>query len=98
MNWIFRGVIVGAAYLFPGFRFGYGVGLIILMQFVAAFSLFAAWVDQGSQPDWVVRNEIIFAVVSSLVGWVLGLALIRQAKRHAKMLAENLEEYERKNP
>tara|TARA_B110000971_G_C19870364_1_gene435855 strand:- start:475 stop:696 length:222 start_codon:yes stop_codon:yes gene_type:complete len=65
------------------------------MQLVAALFLFAAWMDHGTQPEWVVRNEIIFAVVSSLIGWLLGLALIRQAKKHAKLLEKNLKEYDR---
>jgi uncharacterized membrane protein (DUF485 family) len=93
---LFRVIIVGLGHIFPKFRFSYGLILIVLMQFLAAFSLFAAWADSGSQPASVVRIEIYMAIGSSMLGWILGLALMRQAKRHAAMIKQNLDEYERK--
>ena len=93
MSWVFKAVIVGLAYFFPKFRFGYGLFLIIFMQLIAAFFLFAASTDHSlGQPWWIVRNEIIFAICSSLIGWVLGIALMKQAERHAAMIKENLDE------
>ena len=96
MIWIFRAVMVGLAYFFPKFRFGYGLFLIILMQLIAAFCLLAAATDHSlGQPWWIVRNEIILSICSSLIGWVLGIALMRQAERHAAIIKKNLDEYKR---
>ena len=43
-----------------------------------------------------MRNEILFGIGASVIGWVLGLALMRQAARHEAMMEANLDEYERK--
>ena len=43
-----------------------------------------------------MRNEILFGIGASVLDWVIGLALIRQAKRHEAMMEANLDEYERK--
>ena len=45
--------------------------------------------------QWV-RNEIIFGIGASVIGWVLGLTLMRQAARHEAMMDANLDEYQRK--
>ena len=67
------------------------------MQLIAAFCLLAASTDHSlGQPWWIVRNEIIFAICSSLIGWVLGIALMKQAERHADMIKKNQDEYKRK--
>jgi len=51
MNWVFKAVIIGLAYFFPKFRFGYGLFFIIIMQLIAAFCLLAASTDHSlSQP------------------------------------------------
>jgi len=90
MSWVFKAVIIGLAYFLPKFRFSFGLFLIIFMQLIAAFFLFAASTDHSlGQPWWIVRNEIIFAICSSLIGWVLGIALMKQAERHAAMIKEN---------
>ena len=97
MNWVFRVFIAALAYLFPKFRWGYGIFLIILMQLFAIFFLFVAWADHSlGEPYWIVRNEIIFAICSSLIGWVLGVGLMRQAEKHAAMIEKNLDEFKRK--
>ena len=90
-------VIVALAAVFPKFKMGYGVFLIILMTFVSLFGFSAAYLDHSfGEPAWIVRNEILFGIGASVIGWVVGLALIRQAKRHEAMMEANLDEYERK--
>jgi uncharacterized membrane protein (DUF485 family) len=89
---IIRLSIVALAAMFPKFKIDYGVLLII------AFSLifFGAYADHiNGQPFWIVRNMILFGIGSLAVGWILGLALIRQAKGHQAMMEQGLEEYER---
>jgi uncharacterized membrane protein (DUF485 family) len=75
---------------------GYGMFLIILMSSVSLFCFFAAYADYTlGEPAWIVRNEILFGIGASAIGWVLGVALIRQAARHEAMMEANLDEYER---
>ena len=38
---------------------------------------------------------ILYGIGSLAIGWILGLALIRQAKGHQAMMEQGLEEYER---
>ena len=90
-------IIVALAAVFPKFKMGYGVLLIILMTFVSLFAFSAAYLDHSfGAASWIVRNEILFGIGSSVIGWVVGLALIRQAKRHEAMMEANLDEYKRK--
>jgi uncharacterized membrane protein (DUF485 family) len=97
MNIVIRLIIVALAAVFPKFKLGYGVFLIILMSFVSLFCFFAAYADYTfGEPAWIVRNEILIGIGASVIGWALGLALIRQAKRHEAMMQANLDEYERK--
>ena len=97
MNIVTRLIIVAIAAVFPKFKMGYGVFLIILMSFVSLFCFFAAYADYTfGEPAWIVRNEILIGIGASVIGWALGLALIRQAKRHEAMMQANLDEYERK--
>ena len=42
------------------------------------------------------QDEIILAICSSLIGWVLGIALMKQAEKHAAMIEESLDEYKHK--
>jgi hypothetical protein len=85
------------AAVFPKFSFHYGVFLIIGMTLVSAFCFFAAYVDHiYGQPAWIVRNQILYGIGASAIGWGLGLALIRQAKRHEAIVKKNLNEYVRK--
>ena len=84
------------AAVFSKFKMGYGVYLIILMTFVSLFGFSAAYLDHSfGAASWIVRNEILFGIGSSVIGWVVGLALIRQAKRDEAMIEANLNEYER---
>ncbi|MDB9716458.1 hypothetical protein OAA72_06915 [Amylibacter sp.] len=97
MIWIFRAILVGLAYFFPKFKYGYGFFLIILMHLISAFFIFAAWADSGTQPASVVRFEIYLAIGCSITGWVLGLAIMRQAERHQEALKEKLKPYSKKS-
>ena len=97
MNIVIKLILVALASAFPKFKMGYGVFLIILMTFVSLFGFSAAYLDHSfGEPAWIVRNEILFGIGASVIGWVVGLALIRQAKRHETMMEANLDEYERK--
>ena len=92
-----RFIIFFLASRFPKFKMGYGVFLIILMSFISMFLFIGAALDQSAgQPAWVVRNMRLFGVGALVIGWVLGIALMRQAARHEAMMKANLDEYERK--
>ena len=55
--------------------------LIILMTFVTLFCFLAAYADDTfGKPAWIVRNEIFFGIAFSIIGWVLGIALIVNLK------------------
>ena len=97
MNIVIKLILVALASAFPKFKMGYGVVLIILMTFVSLFAFSAAYLDPNlGEPAWIVRNEILFGIGASVIGWVLGLALMRQAARHEAMMETNLDQYERK--
>ena len=97
MSIVIKLIIVALAAVFPKFKMGYGVFLIILMTFVSLFGFSAAYLDHSfGEPAWIVRNEILFGIGASVIGWVVGLTLIRQAKRYETMMEANLDEYERK--
>ena len=97
MSIFIKMILVALAAVFPKFKMGYGVFLIILMTFVSLFGFSAAYLDHSfGEPAWIVRNEILFGIGASVIGWVVGLALIRQAKRHEALMDANLDEYERK--
>ena len=97
MNIVIKLILVALASAFPKFKMGYGVVLIILMTFVSLFAFSAAYLDHNlGEPAWIVRNEILFGIGASVIGWVVGLALIRQAKKDEAMMKANLDEYERK--
>ena len=97
MNIVIKLILVALASAFPKFKMGYGVVLIILMTFVSLFAFSAAYLDHSfGAAAWIVRNEILIGIGASIIGWVIGLALIRQAKRHRSMIEANLDEYERK--
>ena len=96
MNIGIRLILVALASVFPKFKKGYGMFLIILMSFISMFFFIGAALDQSAdQPAWVVRNMRLFGVGALVIGWVLGIALMRQAARHEAMMEANLEEYER---
>ena len=97
MSIVIKMILLALAAVFPKFKMGYGVFLIILMTFVSLFAFSAAYLDHSfGEPAWIVRNEILFGIGASVIGWILGLALMRQAARHEAMMKVNLDEYERK--
>ena len=97
MSIVIKMILVALAAVFPKFKMGYGVFLIILMTFVSLFAFSTAYLDHSfGEPAWIVRNEILFGIGASVIGWILGLALMRQAARHEAMMKANLDEYERK--
>ena len=90
-------ILVALAAVFPKFKMGYGVFLIILMTLVSLFAFSAAYLDHSfGAAAWIVRNEILIGIGASVIGWVIGLALIRQARRHEAMMEAKLDEYEHK--
>ena len=97
MSIVIKLILVALAAVFPKFKMGYGVFLIILMTFVSLFAFSAAYLDHSfGEPDWIVRNEILFGIGASVIGWILGIALMRQAARHEAMMETNLDQYQRK--
>ena len=93
---IIRLSIVALAAMFPKFKIGYGVLLIIGLSLTFSLFFFGAYADHiNGQPFWIVRNMILFGIGSLAISWILGLALIRQAKGHQAMMEQGLEEYER---
>ncbi len=97
MSIVIKMILLALAAVFPKFKMGYGVFLIILMTFGSLFAVSAAYLDHSfGEPSWIVRNEILFGIGASVIGWILGLALMRQAARHEAMMKVNLDEYERK--
>ena len=97
MSIVIKLIIVALAAVFPKFKKGYGVFLIILMTFVSLFGFSATYLDHSfGEPAWIVRNEILFGIGALAIGWGIGLALIQQSKRHEAMMEANLDEYGRK--
>ena len=97
MNIVIKLILVALAAVFPKFKMGYGVFLIILMTFISLFCFFAAYADYTfGEPAWIVRNEILFGIASSIIGWVLGIALTRQSKRDAATMRDGVEAYDLK--
>ena len=97
MSTVIKLILVALAAVLPKFKMGYGVFLIILMTFVSLFGFSAAYLDHNSgAASWIVRNEILFGIGALVIGWVVGLTLIRQAKRDEARMEANLDEYERK--
>ena len=47
-------------------------------------------------PAWVVRNMIILDLGILVIGWVLGIAIMRQAERSVAMWEDGVEQYARK--
>lgn len=93
---IIRLSIVALATMFPKFKIDYGVLLMIGLSLTFSLIFFGAYADHiNGQPFWIVCNMILFGIDSLAVGWILGLALIRQAKGHQAMMEQGLEEYAR---
>ena len=92
-----RFIIFFLASRFPKFKMGYGVLLIIGMTLISALFFFGAHLDNSNgEPTWIVRNMRLFGVGALVIGWVLGIALMRQAERDATVWEDRIEEYERK--
>ena len=97
MSIVIKMILVTFTAVFPKFKKGYGVFLIILMTFVSLFAFLVAYLDHSyGEPAWIERNEILFRIGASVIGWILGLALMRQAARHEAMMNANSDKYERK--
>ena len=61
---------------------------IVFMQLFSAFFLFSATVDYNNlAPASVVWIMLYLVLFVSIIGWVLGLGLVTQAKVHAKVQA-----------
>ena len=94
MNIVIKLILVALAAVFPKFKMGYGVFLIILMTFISLFCFCAAYADYTfGEPAGIVRNEIFCGIASSIIGWVLGIALMRQSKRDAATMKDGVEAY-----
>ena len=97
MSIVIKMILVALAAVFPKFKKGYGVFLIVLMSFISMFLFIGAALDQSAgQPAWVVRNMRLFGVGALVIGWVLGIALMRQSERDAATMEDGVEAYERK--
>tara|TARA_B100000768_G_scaffold175694_1_gene187446 strand:- start:1050 stop:1361 length:312 start_codon:yes stop_codon:yes gene_type:complete len=97
MSIVFKLILVALAAVFPKFKMGFGVFLIILMTFVSLFGFSAAYLDHSfGAASWIVRDDILFGIGALAIGWGIGLALIQQSKRHEAMMEANLDEYGRK--
>ena len=83
MPWQFliRAFLILTAYKFPKFQIIFGFFVIVLMNIFCVLFLLIAWADYGTEPISVIKFEIGTGLVFFLIGWVLGIALIRQAKR-----------------
>ena len=88
MPWQFliRGSLILAAYKFPKFQIIFGFFVIILMNIICMLFLFIAWADYGTEPISVIKFEIGTGLVFFLIGWVLGVALIRQGRRKIEQI------------
>ena len=69
------------------------------MQLISVFYLFSAEADYNNlAPASVVRFTIYLALFVSIIGWVLGVGLIKQtkvqAKVKAKLQASKIKEYD----
>lgn len=97
MNILIRLIIVALAAVSPKIKMGSGVFIIILFTFISLFCFFVAYAAYSRDEfSWIIRNEILYGIGTPVIGWVLGLALIRQAKAHGAMMDANLDEYESK--
>ena len=67
------------------------------MHLFSALQSLVAWGDYThGEPAWMVKNKILWAIASSLVGWVLCIALILQGKAQETIMDNNLDEYQLK--
>lgn len=51
---------------------------MVLMHLFGAFLILVAYADYGTESNSVVQFEIILGLTFVLIGWVLGLILIKQ--------------------
>ena len=57
---------------------------MVLMHLFGAFLILVAYADYGTEPNSVVQFEIILGLTFVLIGWVLGLILIKQGRSAQK--------------
>jgi hypothetical protein len=77
----FRLIVLGMAFFFPKAKIPFGYVLIGFAHLILAFCLFAAWADYGTQPNSVVRFEIIMGFIFMAAGWLIGITLIKQGRK-----------------
>jgi hypothetical protein len=68
---------------------------LIIANFLAIFLWSPCRSHQWAAFLDCVQYDIFFGIGSLAIGWILGLALIRQAKGHQAMTEQRREEYER---
>ena len=88
MPWqlLIRSALILAAYKFPKFQIMFGFFIIVLMNIFCVLFLLIAWADYGTEPISVIKFEISTGLVFFLIGWVLGVALIRQGRRKIEQI------------
>ena len=90
-------ILLGLNKKYPIFRNYYAIATNIGMHLISALQLLVAWSDYThGEPAWMVRNAILWAIASSLIGWVLCIALILQGKAQETIMDNNLDEYQLK--
>lgn len=57
---------------------------MVLMHLFGAFLILVAYVDYGTESNSVVQFEITLGLTFVLIGWVLGLILIKQGRSAQK--------------
>ena len=57
---------------------------MVLMYLFGAFLILVAYADYGPESNSVVQFEIILGLTFVLIGWVLGLILIKQGRSAQK--------------
>ena len=57
---------------------------MVLMHLFGAFLILVAYADYGTEPNSVVQFGIILGLSFVLIGWVLGLILIKQGRSAQK--------------
>lgn len=81
---ILKLIFLSVAYFFPKSKIPLGYIFLVLMHLFGAFLILVAYADYGTEPNSVVQFEIILGLTFVLIGWVLGLILIKQGRSAQK--------------
>ena len=81
---ILKLIFLSVAYSFPKSKIPLGYIFLVLMHLFGAFLILVAYADYGTEPNSVVQFEIILGLTFVLIGWVLGLILIKQGRSAQK--------------